>query len=248
MTFRQPRQSDGTAGQRAGSSPLIELLAVSKVYGRGETAVRAVDQVTLTVSGGEFVLFLGPSGSGKTTLLSLIGGLLRPTSGTIRVAGIDLPRLSPPELSRFRLHTVGFVFQSFQLLSALTARENVELVFRLAGHGARTARRRAEELLSRFGLRHRLTHLPADLSGGEQQRVAVARALALSPPLLIADEPTAHLDSSTAEELMRLLRRLVDDDGRTVLVASHDHRLMAVASRVFRCQDGRITANEPNNV
>ncbi|MCS6925948.1 MAG: ABC transporter ATP-binding protein [Candidatus Binatia bacterium] len=244
MMFRQPQQSRGASGQQTVPSPLVELTEVSKVYGREETAVRAVDRVTLTVSSGEFVLFFGPSGSGKTTLLSLIGGLLRPTHGTIRVAGIDLSRLSAPELSRFRLHTVGFVFQSFQLLSALTARENVELVFRLAGYRAHAARQRAEALLVRFGLHHRLTHLPTDLSGGEQQRVAIARALALSPPLLIADEPTAHLDSATAEEIILLLRRLVDDDGRTVLVASHDQRLVPVASRLFRCQDGRITASE----
>jgi len=224
------------------TSHLIQLTAVSKVYGAGETAVRAVDGVTLTVDVGEFVLFLGPSGSGKTTLLSLIGGLLRPTSGTVHVAGVELQRLSPAELSRFRLRQIGFVFQSFQLLSALTARENVELVLRLDGHPPRAARQRAEELLSRFGLRHRLTHLPADLSGGEQQRVALARALALSPPLLIADEPTGSLDSSSAEAVITLLRRLVDEEQRTVLVASHDQRIVPLASRVVHCEDGHVTA------
>lgn len=242
--FRQFRQA-GASEQHAGSPSLVELTEVSKVYGQRETAVRAIDRVSLTVRRGEFLLFLGPSGSGKTTLLSLIGGLLRPTSGTVHVAGVALHRLSPSELSRFRLHHVGFVFQSFQLLSALTAQENVELVLRLAGHGARAARQQAAALLDRFGLRHRLTHLPADLSGGEQQRVAVARALALSPPLVIADEPTAHLDSANAEEIILLLRRLVDEERRTVLVASHDQRLVPVASRVLHCQDGRIAASEP---
>lgn len=227
------------------ASHLIQLTAVSKVYGAGEAAVRAVDQVTFTVHVGEFVLFLGPSGSGKTTLLSLIGGLLRPTSGTIHVASVELQRLSPPQLSRFRLHQVGFVFQSFQLLSALTARENVELVLRLGGYAPRVARQRAEELLSRFGLGHRLTHLPADLSGGEKQRVALARALALSPPLLIADEPTGSLDSCNAEEVILLLRRLVDEERRTVLVASHDQRIIPVASRVLHCRDGRVVTSEP---
>ncbi|MEW6299533.1 MAG: ABC transporter ATP-binding protein [Thermodesulfobacteriota bacterium] len=223
------------------ASRLIQLTAVSKVYGAGETAVRAVDRVNLTIHAGEFVLLLGPSGSGKTTLLSLIGGLLRPTSGTVHVAGVELQRLSPAALSRFRLHQVGFVFQSFQLLSALTARENVELVLRLGGYAPRAARQRAEELLTRFGLRHRLTHLPADLSGGEKQRVALARALALSPPLLIADEPTGSLDSRNAEEVILLLRRLVDDERRTVLVASHDQRIVPVASRVLSCEDGHVT-------
>lgn len=218
----------------------IDLRAVSKIYGSGETAVRAVDEVTLRVRRGELVLIFGPSGAGKTTLLSLIGGLIQPTSGTIRVAGLELHRLSPAALSQFRLRQVGFVFQFFQLLSALTARENVEIVLRLGGYAPHAARQQAAELLRRFGLGHRLTHLPAALSGGEKQRVALARALALHPPLLIADEPTGSLDSRSGEEVIRLLRRLVDEDQRTVLIASHDPRLLPVASRVLRCEDGRL--------
>src|SRR5439155_7468303 len=215
------------------SSSLIQLQDVSKVYGTGEGAVRAVDRVILSIRTGELVLILGPSGAGKTTLLSLIGGLLQPTSGTVRVAGTELYRLPSAALSRFRLQQIGFVFQFFQLLSALTARENVEVVLRLDGYTPRAARQQAGELLDRFGLSQRLTHLPADLSGGEKQRVALARALALRPPLLIADEPTGSLDSRSGEDVIRLLRRLVDEEQRTVLIASHDQRIIPVASRVL---------------
>lgn len=222
------------------SANLIRLQEVSKIYGTGEAAVRAVDRVSLSVQTGELVLILGPSGAGKTTLLSLIGGLLHPTSGTIQVAGAELHALSPSALSRFRLRQIGFVFQFFQLLAALTARENVEVVLRLSGYTPKVARRRAAELLVRLGLGARLAHLPAELSGGEKQRVALARALALDPPLLIADEPTGSLDSRSGEEVIRLLRQLVDEEHHTVLIASHDQRIIPVASRVLRCEDGRL--------
>lgn len=220
--------------------PLVHLREVTKIYGRRETAVRAVDQVNLQVCPGELVLILGPSGAGKTTLLSLIGGLLHPTSGSIQVAGTELTILSPTALSQFRLRQLGFVFQFFQLLTALTARENVELILRLGGYALPQARQRAEELLVRFGLGNRLQHLPRMLSGGEQQRVALARALALQPPVVIADEPTGSLDSHSGEQVIRLLRQLVDEEQRTVIVASHDLRIQQVASRVFRCEDGHL--------
>lgn len=220
--------------------PLVQLREVTKVYGRGETAVRAVDQVNLHVCPGELVLILGPSGAGKTTLLSLIGGLLHPTSGSIQVAGTELTTLSPPALSQFRLRQLGFVFQFFQLLTALTARENVELILRLGGYALPQARQRAEELLTRFGLANRLQHLPRMLSGGEQQRVALARALALQPPVVIADEPTGSLDSHSGEQVIHLLRQLVDKEQRTIIVASHDLRIQQAASRVFRCEDGHL--------
>lgn len=220
--------------------PLVQLHEVTKVYGRGETAVRAVDKVNLHVRPGELVLILGPSGAGKTTLLSLIGGLLHPTSGSIQVAGTELTTLSPTALSQFRLRQLGFVFQFFQLLTALTARENVELVLRLGGYTFPQARQRAEELLVRFGLGNRLQHLPQMLSGGEQQRVALARALALQPPVVIADEPTGSLDSHSGEQVIRLLRQLVDEEHRTIIVASHDLRIQPVASRVFHCEDGHL--------
>jgi putative ABC transport system ATP-binding protein len=219
---------------------LIRLQAVCKIYGFGEAAVRAVDSVDLTIHAAEFVLLLGPSGSGKTTLLSLIGGLLQPTSGAVYVAGTEVSRLPPKALAAFRLSQIGFIFQFFQLMSALTACENVELVLRLSGQTHHMARQAAETLLLRFGLAHRLTHLPAQLSGGEKQRVALARALALRPPIIIADEPTGSLDSHNGEQVIHLLRQLVDEERRTVLVASHDPRLVHVATRVLHCEDGRI--------
>ncbi len=227
-------------GLQPSPASLIRVQEASKIYGVGETSVRAVDGVNLTIHAGEFVLLLGPSGSGKTTLLSLIGGLLQPTSGSVSVAGVDIGRLAPAALATFRLTQIGFVFQFFQLMSALTACENVELVLRLAGRTPQAARQEASALLRRFGLAQRLTHLPSQLSGGEKQRVALARALALEPPIIIADEPTGSLDSQRGEEVIYLLRQLVDEDNRTVLVASHDPRLVPVATRVLRCKDGRI--------
>jgi len=225
-------------------SPVVHLQNVTKVYGSGETVVRAVDGVNLRVGTGELVLILGPSGAGKTTLLSLIGGLLQPTSGTIAIAGTDLKTLSPAALAEFRLRQVGFVFQFFQLFASLTSCENVTMPFRLAGYSPRDARQQAEGLLARFGLGKRLLHRPSDLSGGEKQRVALARALALRPPLVIADEPTGSLDSRNGEEIIRLLRRLVEDEQRTVLVASHDQRIAQVATRVLHCEDGHLVELE----
>lgn len=222
------------------SSVLIHLQDVSKIYGTGDAAVQAVNRVNLKIQVGELVLILGPSGAGKTTLLSLIGGLLHPTSGTINVAGTALHTLSPSALSRFRLRQIGFVFQFFQLLEALTACENIEVVLRLGNYTRSTARRRAKELLMHLGLGSRLTHLPRELSGGEKQRVALARAMALQAPLLIADEPTGSLDSRSGEEVIHMLRRLVDEEQRTVLIASHDERIIPMASRVLQCGDGLL--------
>jgi putative ABC transport system ATP-binding protein len=238
MTLSRKDSDSQASASKSQASSLIILQNVSKVYGTGDSAVRAVQRVTLEIQAGELVLILGPSGAGKTTLLSLIGGLLHPTSGTIHVAGTALHTLSSAARSQFRLRQVGFVFQFFQLLEALTARENVEVVLRLGGYARRAARQRAEELLTGLGLGPRLTHLPRELSGGEKQRVALARALALQPPLIIADEPTGSLDSHSGEEVIRLLRRLVDEEQRTVLIASHDQRIAPVASRVLRCEDG----------
>lgn len=222
-------------------NPMLELKAVSKVYGSGHTAVRAVDGVDLQVQPGEIVLIMGPSGSGKTSLLSLAGLLLTPTSGGIMLNGNRVETLGPRRLASLRLHSVGFVFQAYNLLEALTARENVEVVMNLAGRHGRDARHRAVELLEMLDLGHRLDHRPAELSGGEKQRVAIARALANNPPLILADEPTGNLDSRTGLDVMELLCcGLGRDKGRAIVIVTHDDRLRDLADRVLWIEDGRL--------
>lgn len=221
--------------------PVLELQNVTKIYGSGHTAVKAVDNVSLSVNPGEIVLIMGPSGSGKTTLLSMAGLLLAPTEGNIWVAGEKVSQLSQRKLSGFRLHTLGFVFQAYNLLGALSARENVEIVMNLAGNNGRDARAKALELLAMLGLEHRQAHLPSDLSGGEKQRVAIARALANDAPLILADEPTGNLDSKTGQEVMELLCcGLGRDQGRAIVIVTHDHRLREIADRVLWLEDGSL--------
>jgi putative ABC transport system ATP-binding protein len=181
---------------------------------------------------------MGPSGSGKTTLLSMLGGMLRPSAGQVIVDGIDLTDRRERELPKLRARHFGFVFQDFNLLGSLSAQENVELACNLAGVTGTSAHARATELLGRFGLTHRLRFVPAKLSGGEQQRVAIARALANDPPVLLADEPTANLDSKIGHDVARLLQSLAHDEGRSVLMVSHDARLEDVADRVLWLEDG----------
>jgi len=226
---------------------ILELENISKVYGRGHTAVKAVDNVSLQVKPGEIVLIMGPSGSGKTTLLSMAGLLLRPTDGHLRINGQEVSRFSERQLPALRLHNVGFVFQAYNLLGALTAVENVEVVMNMADVKGKAARTRAVELLTRLGLEHRLNHLPADLSGGEKQRVALARALANNPPLILADEPTGNLDSKIGHEVMELLCcGLGRDQGRAIVIVTHDHRLRDIADRVLWLEDGKLSEKESN--
>lgn len=221
---------------------VLKLSQVTKVYGSGHTAVTAADNVTLQVRPGEIVLIMGPSGSGKTTLLSMAGLLLRPTEGQILVNSHDAGSLNQRQLANLRLHSIGFVFQAYNLLSALTARENVEVVLNMAGVKGNVARQRAVALLEMLGLGQRLEHKPADLSGGEKQRVAIARALANEPPLILADEPTGNLDSKTGQEVMELLCcGLGRDQGRAIVIVTHDHRLRQIADRVLWLEDGRLT-------
>lgn len=220
---------------------ILQLSNVSKIYGSGRTAVRANDDVDLQIRPGEIVLIMGPSGSGKTTLLSMAGLLLKPTEGVIRVDGRDVAGLNRRQMAALRLRSLGFVFQAYNLLGALTAKENVEVVLNMAGVRGREASDRATELLEKLGLGQRLDHRPADLSGGEKQRVAIARALANDPPLILADEPTGNLDSKTGQEVMELLCcELGRDQGRAIVIVTHDHRLRQIADRVLWLEDGRL--------
>jgi putative ABC transport system ATP-binding protein len=201
-------------------------------YSQGDYVVRPIHKLNLEVADGELVILLGPSGSGKTTLLSCLAGILSPTAGRIRMGDTEVTGLHGPALTRYRRDTVGIVFQAFNLIPSLNARENVMTPLRLAGVRARKARRRAEELLSRVGLGDRMRHRPHALSGGQQQRVAIARALVHEPSLVLADEPTAYLDYVQVEEILRIVRELAAP-GRAVVIATHDQRLVPLADRTI---------------
>jgi putative ABC transport system ATP-binding protein len=222
------------------SRPLLEAVGLTKVFGSGRTAVRAVDQVELTVQTGEVVLIMGPSGSGKTTLLSMLGGLLRPSEGRIAIDGVELTQLGRRALTRVRRESIGFVFQTFNLLESLSASENVEIALNIAGVTGASARQRARMLLVDADLEARLDFRATELSGGERQRVAIARALANEPRLLLADEPTANLDSTHGHEVMELFRELTKHSDRAAVVVSHDPRLIRIADRVLWLEDGRM--------
>jgi putative ABC transport system ATP-binding protein len=213
---------------------------VTKRFGSGATEVLAVRDVSLSVAPGEVVLIMGPSGSGKTTLLSMLGALLKPTEGKIELNGAVLSALSENRLPGIRLRWFGFIFQDFNLLSALTVLENVAIVAELAGAKKREAHRRAAAILDELGLAERLDFLPEKLSGGEKQRVAIARALINDPALILADEPTANLDSSIGHEVMRLLRHIAKTQGRSVIIVSHDARIKDIADRVLWLEDGQF--------
>ena len=222
------------------TAPVLSVHDLTKTYGTGDLAVDAVRDVDLDINAGEVVLVMGPSGSGKTTLLLMLGAMLRPTSGSVRLNGTDLATAPEKLLPPLRARHFGFVFQDFNLLTALDALENVEVSCNLAGVTGRAAHERATELLTRFGLGKRLRFRPDQLSGGEKQRVAIARALANDPPVILADEPTANLDSGHGREIARVLRDLATEDGRSVVIVSHDHRLKEIADRVLWLADGRL--------
>ncbi len=218
---------------------LVELEGAARWFGAGHTQVTALYPTSLTVASGELLAVMGPSGSGKTTLLSLVGGLDKPSAGRVIVAGKDVGSLKPKDLAILRRRTVGYVFQDLNLLSGLTARENVSIPLELDGHGVREARAAAEDALSSVGLAALGERFPDDLSGGEQQRVAIARALVGGRKILLADEPTGALDSMTGESVMRLMRAHCDSGGTAILV-THDAAHAAWADRVVFLRDGRM--------
>jgi putative ABC transport system ATP-binding protein len=213
--------------------------SLCKQYQIGDLTIQALKNLDLEIEKGEFVSIYGPSGAGKTTLLNLIGGLDKPTSGKVVVFGHDLGTYDENFLATFRCAYVGFVFQSYNLISTLTAIENVAFAVELAGWPRERIGERSEKLLRLVGLEHRANHFPAQLSGGEQQRVAFARALANDPPLLLADEPTGNLDMETGLEIVRILEKM-KREGKTVIVATHDKRILELANRTLHLHDGRI--------
>jgi len=222
------------------SERMIEAQGVTKVYADGALRTTALHPTDFRISRGEFVMVAGPSGSGKSTLLALISGLLTPTAGSVRVLGRDLKDLSGDRFDSFRLEHFGFVFQGFHLLPSLTAVEQVAIVLERQGLQRRAAERRASASLERVGLGHRLHNRPGELSGGEKQRVVIARALAKQPQVIFADEPTSALDSENGRQIARLLRAAALEEGASVVCVTHDPRLVEHATRVVRMEDGTI--------
>ncbi|HMV83007.1 MAG TPA: ABC transporter ATP-binding protein [Blastocatellia bacterium] len=221
--------------------PILEAQNVTREYPMKAETVRALSEVSVAIERGEFAAILGTSGSGKSTLLNLFGGLDRPTSGEVLFDGKSLAPLSSREMSRYRLRSVGMIFQSFNLIPTMTARENVSLALAFAGLSTAARRRRSLELLDRVGLSPRADHLPSELSGGEQQRVSIARAIANEPQVLLADEPTGNLDSSRAAEVIGLLDEMRRRDGKTIVLITHDQELAhQYATKIVRLKDGRV--------
>ncbi len=220
--------------------PILEANNVTKEYQMGSEEVHALAGVSVAIESGEFVAILGTSGSGKSTLLNLFGGLDRPTSGEISFNGKSLAPLSSREMSRYRLRSIGMIFQSFNLIPTMTARQNVSLALAFAGMKQTERQQRSKELLERVGLSARVDHRPAELSGGEQQRVSIARALANDPQVLLADEPTGNLDSARAAELLELLKTM-QRDGKTIVMVTHDQELASrFADRIIKLKDGKL--------
>jgi putative ABC transport system ATP-binding protein len=227
--------------------PILEARNVTREYRMSAETVQALSDVSVTIDHGEFIAIIGTSGSGKSTLLNLFGGLDRPTSGEIFFDGQSLSPLSSREMSRYRLKRVGMIFQNFNLIPTMTARENVSLALAFAGLSKNDRRKRALELLDRVGLSHRAEHRPSELSGGEQQRVSIARAIANEPHVLLADEPTGNLDSSRASEVIGLLDQMRRRDGKTIMLVTHDRELAGnYASRIVRLKDGKIVDHHNN--
>ncbi|MFN8483917.1 MAG: ABC transporter ATP-binding protein [Anaerolineae bacterium] len=218
----------------------VDVRDVSKVFGTGTSAVRAVDKISLTVNEGEFIGLAGPSGSGKTTLLAMLAALLKPTEGEIWIEGHDLGKMNEGQRTRFRRDNIGFTFQANNLVPFLNVQENVELMLRLTDQYNKGNRSRATEILQRLGLGERLTAMPSQLSGGQQQRVAIARALIHRPSVVLADEPTAALDTERAFQVVETFADLIHEEGRAGIMVTHDFRMMRFVDRMIHMQDGQI--------
>ncbi len=224
------------------TSPVVTARGLTRVYGEGETAVHALRGVDLDITPGRLTAVMGPSGSGKSTLMHVLAGLDKPQGGTCSIAGVEVTALDDKGLTELRREHIGFIFQFFNLLPMLTARENILLPAEIAGEEVDAAW--LEELIGRVGLTERIGHRPSELSGGQQQRVAVARALASRPTVLFADEPTGNLDTTTSQEILDLLRTAVDGFGQTTVMVTHDPRAAAIADRVLHLEDGQIASDE----
>ena len=223
---------------------VIRARGLSKVYREGATELQALQGVDLDVRAGELTLLMGPSGSGKTTLLSILGCILRASDGKLEILGEEVSSLPESALPRIRREAIGFVFQGFNLFPTLTAAENVALALDVRGERGSMAKKRAEELLTEVGLQEKIRSWPSDLSGGQKQRVAIARALASNPPILLADEPTAALDSTSGRTVIELLKRLAHEHGRAVVMVTHDPRVLPFGDRIIHLEDGRIVREE----
>lgn len=218
---------------------MIELKEIGKVFRTSEIETVALENVNIKVEKGEFVAVMGPSGCGKSTLLNIIGMLDKPTSGTVRIAGVSGEGLKDSEMAAFRNRTIGFVFQSFHLIQSLNVIDNVEMPLLYSGMNAKQRRARAEEVLEQVGMSHRMRHMPSQLSGGQCQRVAIARAIACNPDIILADEPTGNLDSKMSAEIMRILLDLNEKEHRTIVMVTHNEQQAKQAHRIIRFFDGR---------
>jgi len=220
--------------------PIIEAQSVSKVYESGENSVRAVDKVTFLVQAGEFVALVGPSGSGKTTMLAMLAAMLNPSEGKVMIDGEDLSRYKESQRVKFRRQKIGFTFQSNNLIPYLTVKENVELMLRLNGRYNKSERERVGDLLLALGLEQRLNYLPSQISGGQRQRVAIARSVAHQPRVVLADEPTANLDTERARQVVQIFAELVHNQDRCGIIVTHDLRMCQFVDKVFQMEDGKL--------
>lgn len=240
---KQHNQTASSSTVERCEAKAVKARGVEMIYKSGAQSYQVLQGINLDIHQGDIQLLMGPSGSGKTTLLSILAGILTPTAGNVWLLGHEITRMSRNQLAQFRLENIGFIFQGFNLFPALTASENVEVALKVKGvQGASTRRRQAHLLLDKVGLSDRVDQLPRDLSGGQKQRVAIARALAGNPRLIMADEPTASLDSHSGHAVIELLRQLAKEGDRTVLMVTHDPRLVDVADRVAQLEDGVLKA------